>query len=280
MNTLLCPIYLSSNALSKDRFSIGLIMVGREEAYFNYSEEKLNKVKHLFTNDSFLVVKKYLKSVYKNFYPEQEKSLFPENEFLKTWANKQYLSYLNKYTNNLVCFGETTNVDIALNEDIFKKFFEMYVFRYPSQIDKAKDIDILKKPQSIAFYERNSEKVNIDIEITNNDIDELLISTKVNFLGKNDAPFAGNMLNLQNRIQSLGNNINSFISLTKILDNAQNKKGKYFIVGEEPSKELKENHKLWRELRNTKLIEYTELPDIDRISDYITEYGINPYFAA
>ena len=57
MNTLLCPIYLSSNALSKDRFSIGLIMVGREEAYFNYSEEKLNKVKHLFTNDSFLVVK-------------------------------------------------------------------------------------------------------------------------------------------------------------------------------------------------------------------------------
>ena len=225
MNTLLCPIYLSSNALSKDRFSIGLIMVGREEAYFNYSEEKLNKVKHLFTNDSFLVVKQYLKSVYKNFHPEQEKSLFPENEFLKTWANKQYLSYLNKYTNNLVCFGETTNVDITLNEDIF-------------------------------------------------------ISTKVNFLGKNDAPFAGNMLNLQNRIQTLGNNINSFISLTKILDNAQNKKGKYFIVGEEPSKELKENHKLWQELRNTKLIEYTELPDIDRISDYITEYGINPYFAA
>ena len=102
----------------------------------------------------------------------------------------------------------------------------------------------------------------------------------MNFLGKNDAPFAGNMLNLQNRIQSLGNNINSFISLTKILDNAQNKKGKYFLVGEEPDKELKENHKLWRELRNTKLIEYTELPDIDRISDYITEYGINPYFAA
>lgn len=84
MDTLLCPIYLSSNTLSKDRFSIGLIMVGREEAYFNYSEEKLNKVKHLFTNDSFLVVKQYLKSVYKNFYPEQEKTLFPENEFFKT----------------------------------------------------------------------------------------------------------------------------------------------------------------------------------------------------
>ena len=147
-------------------------------------------------------------------------------------------------------------------------------------LDDPQNIDILKKPQSIAFYERNSEKVNIDIEITNNDIDELLISTKVNFLGKNDAPFAGNMLNLQNRIQSLGNNINSFISLTKILDNAQNKRGKYFLVGEEPSKELKENHKLWQELRNTKLIDYTELSDIDRISDYITEYGINPYFAA
>ncbi|MBF1125928.1 MAG: hypothetical protein HXL66_02990, partial [Capnocytophaga sp.] len=84
----------------------------------------------------------------------------------------------------------------------------------------------------------------------------------------------------QNRIQSLGNNINSFISLTKILDNAQKKKGKYFIVGEEPSKELKENHKLWQELRNTKLIEYTELRDIDKISNYITEQGVIPFFAA
>ena len=279
METLYCPIYLSTNALSSDRFSVGLIMANNDTLFFNYSDEKLTKVKHLFTNEAFLIVKQYLKSLYKSFNTDESDTLFARKEMLNNWVNKQYLSYLGKYSNNLIQFGETTIVDIELNEDIFKKFFEMYVFRYPVLIDKEKDIDILKKPQTISFYEEVSERVNIDREITNKDLNTLLIPTKVSFIGKNEVPTAGDILNLKRNIQTISNNINSFISLTKALNDNQNKKGKYYLIGEEPDKKLKENHHLWNNLRNTKIIDYVELQDIGEITSYFTQHPVTPFFA-
>ena len=279
METLHCPIYLSTNALSSDRFSIGLIMANKDTLFFNYSDEKLTKVKHLFTNEAFLIVKQYLKSLYKSFNTDESDTLFARKEMLNNWVNKQYLSYLGKYSNNLIQFGETTIVDIELNEDIFKKFFEMYVFRYPVLIDKEKDIDILKKTQTISFYEEVSERVNIDREITNKDLNTLLIPTKVGFIGKNEVPTAGDILNLKRNIQTISNNINSFISLTKALNDNQNKKGKYYLIGEEPDKKLKENHHLWNNLRNTKIIDYVELQDIGEITSYFTQHQVTPFFA-
>ena len=279
METLYCPIYLSTNALSSDRFSVGLIMANNDTLFFNYSDEKLTKVKHLFTNEAFLIVKQYLKSLYKSFNTDESDTLFARKEMLNNWVNKQYLSYLGKYSNNLIQFGETTIVDIELNEDIFKKFFEMYVFRYPVLIDKEKDIDILKKPQTISFYEEVSERVNIDREITNKDLNTLLIPTKVGFIGKNEVPTAGDILNLKRNIQTISKNINSFISLTKALNDNQNKKGKYYLIGEEPDKKLKENHHLWNNLRNTKIIDYVELQDIGEITSYFTQHQVTPFFA-
>ena len=279
METLYCPIYLSTNALSSDRFSVGLIMANNDTLFFNYSDEKLTKVKHLFTNEAFLIVKQYLKSLYKSFNTDESDTLFARKEMLNNWVNKQYLSYLGKYSNNLIQFGETTIVDIELNEDIFKKFFEMYVFRYPVLIDKEKDIDILKKPQTISFYEEVSERVNIDREITNKDLNTLLIPTKVGFIGKNEVPTAGDILNLKRNIQTISNNINSFISLTKALNDNQNKKGKYYLIGEEPDKKLKENHHLWNNLRNTKIRDYEETQDIGEITSYFTQHQVTPFFA-
>ena len=278
METLYCPIYLSTNALSADRFSVGLIMANSNTLFFNYSDEKLTKVKNLFSNEAFLIVKQYLKSLYKSFNTDETDTLFTRKETLNNWVNKQYLSYLEKYSNNLIQFGETTIVDIELNEDIFKKFFEMYVFRYPVLIDKKKDIDILKKPQTISFYKEVSERVNIDREITNEDLNSLLIPTKVGFIGKNEVPTAGDILNLQKSVQSISNNINSFISLIKALDDNQNKKGKYYLIGEEPDKRLKENHQLWNNLRNTKIVDYVELQDIEEIIHYFTQHEVTPFF--
>ena len=94
METLYCPIYLSTNALSADRFSVGLIMANSNTLFFNYSDEKLTKVKNLFSNEAFLIVKQYLKSLYKSFNTDEKDTLFTRKETLNNWVNKQYLSYL------------------------------------------------------------------------------------------------------------------------------------------------------------------------------------------
>lgn len=92
-------------------------------------------------------------------------------------------------------------------------------------------------------------------------------------------PTAGNILNLQRGIQHIGNNINSFISLSKVIDDYQKSKGVYYLIGEEPDKGLKENHRLWSELRKTKMLHYVELSDIGMIADYFTQHQVKPYFA-
>ena len=278
METLLCPIYLSTNALSNDRFSIGLIMACQNTLFFNYSEEKLNKIKHLFPSETYSVIKLYLKSIYKSLYADDTASLLNREELLQQWVNEGYLSYLERYSNNSVLFGKTTKVAIPLSEEVFKKFFEMYVFHYPISVEKEAFMDITKKPMAVTFYKEIEENVNLDKELTPLDIENLLVNTKVNFIGKNTVPTAGNMLNLQKGIQHIGHSINSFISLTKVLDSNENTKGVYYLIGEEPNKALTANHRLWQELRNTKIVKYVELKDIGEISAYLTQHEVSPYF--
>ena len=79
-------------------------------------------------------------------------------------------------------------------------------------------------------------------------------------------------------MQSISNNINSFISLIKALDDNQNKKGKYYLIGEEPDKRLKENHQLWNNLRNTKIVDYVELQAIEEIIHYFRQHEVTPFF--
>lgn len=278
MKTLLCPIYLSTNALSGDRLSIGLIMANNDVLFFNYSEKKLSKIKHLFSENAYSVIKLYLKSLYKNFNTNDNEVLFSKKDFLRDWVNESYLSYLEKYTNNLVQFSKVVKVNVELTEDIFKKFFEMYVSSYPIQTNTTKRIDILHKPQTIAFYENVEKMVNLDKVILNTEIEDLLIDTKVNFIGKNNVPTAGNILNLDINIQSIENSISRFVSLTKALDSNQSKKGVYYIVGEEPDKNLKQNHNLWQQLQHTKILNYIELKEIERVKEYFIEHNVEPYF--
>ncbi|MFJ1377417.1 hypothetical protein ACILPE_03975 [Capnocytophaga canimorsus] len=279
MKTLLCPIYLSTNVLSDDRFSIGLIMANNDVLFFNYSERKLEKVKHLFSNESYLVIKNYLKTLYRSFYAEDNNILFSKKELLQNWVNKSYLSYLEKYTNNLVQFSKTIQVDIELTEVVFKKYFEMYVFPYPERTENTRKADILKKTQVVNFYEKVQEYVNLDREILSSEIENLLVNTKVNFIGKNNVPTAGNLLNLQNNIQGIENTVSKFISLTKTLDINENTKGQYYLIGEEPDKKLSENHSLWQQLRDTNLVKYVELSEIEQINEYFVSHDVKPYFA-
>ena len=277
METLLCTINLSPNTISEDRFSIGLIMAKGETLFFNYSEEKLNKLKDLFSQNAFLVIQQYLKSLYNSFNTE-ENELFSKKDFLRQWVNEEYLSYLQKYNNNLVRFSKTSKIDIELNEAAFKRFFEKYIFSYPTKTEKEKVVNIIKKEQAKQFFEKAKGRVNIEKEIHPTEIEHLLVKTKVSFIGKNSIPVAGNMLNLQNKIQSIENTISRFISLAQALDYNTNVKGKYYLIGEEPNKSLKENHLLWKELRALKMMTYIELDEVAQIENYFEQHEVKPYF--
>ena len=75
----------------------------------------------MFSPEAFNILKIYLTALEESFNSHSQ-------ELLKKWVNEGYLSYLEKYNNNLVLFSKTKKVNVPLNRETFGKFFEMYIF--------------------------------------------------------------------------------------------------------------------------------------------------------
>ena len=121
MNTFLCTVDLQPNILSSDRLSIGLIMGDKDSLFFRYSQDKLYTVKGLFSPEAFTIIEIYLDSLQQSFSTYNQ-------EILRNWVNEGYLSYLERYNNNLIQFSKTTRTAIPLNKATFDKYFQMYIF--------------------------------------------------------------------------------------------------------------------------------------------------------
>ena len=121
MNTFFCTVDLQPNILSSDRLSIGLIMGDNDSLFFRYSQDKLYAVKELFSAEAFTIIEIYLTSLQQIFSTNSQK-------LLRNWVNEGYLSYLEKYNNNLIQFSKTTRTTMPLNQATFDKYFQMYIF--------------------------------------------------------------------------------------------------------------------------------------------------------
>lgn len=121
MNTFFCTVDLQPNILSSDRLSIGLIMGDNDSLFFRYSQDKLYAVKGLFSPEAFTIIEIYLASLQQSFSTDNQ-------EILRNWVNEGYLSYLERYNNNLIQFSKTTRTAIPLNKATFDKYFQMYIF--------------------------------------------------------------------------------------------------------------------------------------------------------
>ena len=57
-------------------------------------------------------------------------------KLLRNWVNEGYLSYLEKYNNNLIQFSKTTRTTMPLNQATFDKYFQMYIFSSKKESQK------------------------------------------------------------------------------------------------------------------------------------------------
>jgi len=89
----------------------------------------------------------------------------------------------------------------------------------------------------------------------------------------------GQTLDFNKRKYYLENDLMSYIALSKIIDSQKNKKGHYFVVGKEPSKEDKINHLLWKNIYKGGLLEFVDIEETDKIIEYMENHDVQPYFS-
>lgn len=279
MKTFFSIIYLPFKPDLQEKISVGLVMSNGEQTIFKVSNKKLQLVKNLISNQRYNLVKTYLNNISEEIAPNSNDfKLEIDSKTTNNWLNESYFSYLNRYSNNLVVYSEPRNIELDISSDNFKTIFQKLIFDFKEEIDLIKLESILTKVKS-KLYSKIEDRVNLNVTLKSSDFKELLTPVDVNFIGKNGIVVAGQTIDFVKRLYNLEHDLTSFISLTKAVDYSNENKGKYFLVGQEPNKkEHPKNHRTWRHVRESHLVEYVDLEETEKIQEYIFSKQVTPFF--
>jgi len=280
MKTFFSIIYLPLNSNLQEKISIGLVMSNGEKSIFKVSNPKMQIVKGLISSNKFSILKNYFNNIINEIEPKiDDLRLDIKSDISNNWLNESYFSYLNRYSNNLVIYSEPRSIDSDINLEYFKAIFNKYVFQYDEEIDVVKSEDIISKVR-VKLLTKIEDRVNLNVTVNSNDFTELLTPVDVNFIGKNGVVVAGQTIDFLKRMYNLENDLTRYISFTKAVDYSCGNKGKYFLVGQEPNKiDNPSNHKTWKNVKESHLVEYVDLNETEKIKEYIISKGVSPYFA-
>ena len=279
MKTFFSIIYLPLSSDFQEKISIGMVMSDGLDSVVRFSDPKLNAVKHLISQHRYSIIKDYLKNLSEEAYENNKLGQFNLNlRSSNQWMNEEYFSYLNRYSNNLVMFSEPRNIDLKINTENFKTLFEKFVFYFEDETAKIK-VDTIYSQVKRKLYSKIENNVNLNVTVKSTDFRELITPVDVNFIGKNGIVVAGQTIDFIKRHYNLEHDLTSFVSFSKAVDYSRKDKGKYFLVGKEPSKkDHPKNHRTWRQVIESHLVEYVDLDETEKIQDYIRTNHVTPFF--
>lgn len=279
MKTIYSILYVTLNTALNEKVSIGLLMFDGEYDMFRYSTDKLLALKGIIEPERYNLIKGYLRSLENDINSETDKTRLFENEALKkNWVSEGYISYLSRYSNNLIQFSEPKAIDIIYTPENFKRLFEKYIYVFDQQIAAIiTEQDVVKKVRQL-LYPKITNRVNLDKSLDSTHFENLFAPIEVNFIGINGMPVAGQTIDFDKKHHFLENDIARFVSLTKAIELEGKEKGKYFVLGHEPEKKDDKNHLLWEQIRNTEFLEFVDVDEVGRIEEYIEKNEVKPYF--
>lgn len=278
MKTIYSILYLTLNASLNERVSIGIVMADNNRFKFRYSLHKLKLLKDILSKDSYNLTSSYLKSLETDFNQKDNTHVLFDNNHLPIWATENSLDYLSRYANNIIQFSSPTIIDIPFNNENFIRLFEKYVFPIHEKQIITKENKIFKQVET-KLYPKIEKHVNLKVTLDNTVFKELISPVNIDFIGINKRQVVGQTLDFNKRKYYLENDLMSYIALSKIIDSQKNKKGHYFVVGKEPSKEDKINHLLWKNIYKGGLLEFVDIEETDKIIEYMENHDVQPYFS-
>lgn len=279
MKTIYSILYVTLNTALNEKVSIGLLMSDGKYDRFRFSADKLLALKGIIEPERYNLVKGYLKSLESDINVAGDEKVVFENKALKNnWVNEGYISYLSRYSNNLIQFSEPKTIDILFSPENYKRIYEKYIYAFDQKIEEVFVESIFTKVKQ-ELYPKITNRVNLDFALDSSHFENLFAPIEVNFIGINGMPVAGQTIDFDKKHHFLENDIARFVSLTKAIELEGKEKGKYFVLGHEPDKKDDKNHLLWEQIKDSKFLEFVDVDDVDRVEEYIEKHEVKPYFA-
>lgn len=270
----------------KEQVSIGLILRYERLVFFQYSKTKLNWLKDQLSTNSFRLLSHSIRAI-DNLLKQESQSqkgtiynLFPNEEKSSSSWNKEYISYLSKYNNNLLTFTPPRSISLKADLDFFKKLFQLYVsddFEETLIQENKPDINSFLEEK---FYPKIENRINKNIIITSQQVHTLFLPTQVDFIGQNKNPVLGRTVNFERRHDFVENDLRAIYTLVTAFEKIKENSGKYYVIGEEPkSKYNSKSHNVWREIYKSKIMDFVDYRDFEKIEEYLEKHDVRPFIA-
>jgi hypothetical protein len=279
MNTFYSNIFTSISPFSHERINLGLLLFQESgKSLVKFSPEKLSFIKQLLPEDSFKLLKLQLKTFENLTYSKNEYDL-GFNRF-----STSYIQYISDYTNNLISLTPPKQIDVEVNEVVFKKLYEQFVFKPEiSGLPLKKKSSIILTEAKNSFIPKVKERVNVDYQLKASEFDFMVFNLQVDLIGKNDVPVLTQFVDFQGGSESIKRRINDYVSIIKPFEIIEEGKvGKYFIIGQEPNKELGKQHSIWENLMASPLIsksivQIVHPEELDEVQEYFEKHDVKPF---
>lgn len=257
----------------QEKITIGLLLVSANGLYFLCSKNKLSVVRSLIDKSLYKFLSESIRQIEQSIYKETSNkgTIFIESPH-DIQFSEGYLSYLNRYSNNLINFSAPFQIDREADQQLFGFLFSKYIDATEMPQKRTKSVDTVKTeffPQVKSFY--NTEK-----EVSMSDIPTLLMPVNVDMIGKNEVPAFAHFIDFERHL----NFIQQDVSVLDFLYNAlETEKPKSFLIATEPDKVVyPKAHDVWLSLRKWRKTEYVALEEIDRVREYAEAHGVQPLF--
>lgn len=258
----------------QEMVNIGLLLIGDRESYFRFSNRKLGFVRKLIPENSFALLRSYL-------FGLSEKIKMEDDVIQSRFKSTEFVNYLSNYNNNLIAFSKPTPIDLEASEKTYQLLFEKFIFTYEEDAQSETTIQLVSLQNHLkkTLYPRIKQRVNLNQTLTTKEIPTLLVpSVRVNFIGQNNIPVAGQGVDFEKSPDQITNNVSRLISLIKAFELEHVDNGRYYIIGREPDKKnYKEQHDNWEHIRSSGLIEFVDIDETEKISEYIETHNVKPF---
>jgi len=257
MKSLLSIIYLQTNNVSGEKIAVGLLAVSEQEIFFEVSEHKIKLAGKLSTADvvkhaeiSFALISHKVAETNK----ENKSHSLLKNDSLFT---KEYISYLNKYSQGLMHFDIPKSYAGVIDKKIFKELFQQFVGVWIEKNTEKKTVHfttaIKKQLNKPAF----KEKVDVDYTLSPAKISGLLKPQDITLISKNGNILAAQAIDFCNSEEVITKHAYELEVIINCLEKFGqqniNKKhhGNYYLLFNKPAKKSAQE-KLLNEIIKTK----------------------------
>lgn len=257
-----------------EHLTIGLLLIGTDKVYFQFSKDKLNVTKELLPNSTFRFLKESVINLEKQVekHNSHSETLF-DFEMKNSLFEESYIEYLNVYNNNLLQFSKPRLIDMTGDNNLFKSLFAKYIDStiIVADQERKKEVDYVKR----SFTPSLKNYYNIDQQVSQNEFVNLPMPVTVDMIGKNEVYVYAQWIDLQRPKYHILNDIGTILILNKALSNRDKK----FVLSTEPDKKsFPQQFDIWQNLRKNDLAEYVDISEAKKILEYASIHQVKPLF--